>query len=143
MLRRYGGIYAACGIGALALVLVLGRLTNGSRLSFTISSITFQPSELVKITYVFFLASLLGAEPGFFKILSAGALAALHVLILVFSKDLGSALIYYVVAVMMITIASHRLRYALAGAVLGGFASVAAYALFPHVQVREQAFLDP
>ncbi len=143
MLRRYGGIYAACGIGALALVLVLGRLTNGSRLSFTISSITFQPSELVKITYVFFLASLLGAEPGFFKILSAGALAALHVLILVFSKDLGSALIYYVVAVMMITIASHRLRYALAGAVLGGFASVAAYALFPHVQVRVQAFLDP
>lgn len=143
ILRRLGWLFALAGIFALALVLVLGQFTYGSKLSWTVAGLTFQPSEFVKILYVLFLASVLGKNPGFFKVVLAGAGAAAHVLILVLSKDLGSALIFFVVYVLVITVASHHLAYAAAGAVFAVCASAAAYRLFSHVQVRVQAWRDP
>lgn len=142
-LRKYGWIYAAAGIAALSVVLILGQVTHGSKLSYTIAGITFQPSEFVKILYVFFLASLLVNEPKLKQIVLAGCGAAVHVLILVLSKDLGSALIYFAVYVFMITVAAHQAGYLLAGAAAGAAASLAAYRLFSHVQVRFQAWKDP
>ena len=64
-------------------------------------------------------------------------------LILVLSRDLGSALIFFAVYVMMLTVATHRLWYPLAGLILGAGASVLAYRLFSHVRVRVQAWRDP
>lgn len=142
-LRRFRWIYAGAGIAALAVVLILGQVTHGSRISYTIAGITFQPSEFVKILYVFFLACLLVNEPKLKQVTLAGIGAAAHVLILVLSKDLGSALIYFVVYVIMITVAAHQAGYLLAGAAAGAVASLAAYRLFSHVQVRFQAWKDP
>ena len=45
--------YAGAGIAALAAVLVAGAVTNGSKLAFSIAGVTFQPSEFVKILFVF------------------------------------------------------------------------------------------
>lgn len=142
-LKKLGWLYMAGGIVALAVVLILGQVTHGSKLSYTIAGITFQPSEFVKILYVLFLAALLAEDAGIMRVLLAGAGAALHVLILVFSKDLGSALIYFVVYAVMVTVAAHRIIYLLAGGAVGAVASVVAYRLFSHVQVRVQAWLDP
>lgn len=141
--KRLGWAYMAAGAAALLAVLILGQVTHGSKLSYTIAGVTFQPSEFVKILYVLFLASLLDQNTGFFRIALTGICAAAHVLILVFSKDLGSALIYFVVYVVMITVAAHQAGYLLAGAAAGAAASVAAYRLFSHVQVRFQAWKDP
>lgn len=142
-LRRLGWLYAAVGIAALAAVLILGQVTHGSKLFYSIGGITFQPSEFVKILYVFFLASVLASGAGIRQIIFAGLGAAAHVLILVLSKDLGSALIYFVVYVMMVTIASHHAGYLALGTAAGAAASVAAFRLFSHVQVRVQAWKDP
>lgn len=142
-LKKLGWLYMAIGLAAILAVLILGQITNGSKLSYTIAGITFQPSEPVKILYVLFLASLLGRDTSFLRILLTGIGAAAHVLILVFSKDLGSALIYFVVYVFMITVAAHQAGYLLAGAAAGAAASAAAYRLFSHVQVRFQAWKDP
>lgn len=142
-LRRFGWLYGIAGIAALSVVLILGQVTHGSKISYTIAGFTFQPSEFVKILYVFFLASLLAKSTDFSQVVLAGIGAAAHVLILVLSRDLGSALIFFVVYVLMITVATHKLRYLFLGAVGGAGASVIAWKLFSHVQVRVQAWKDP
>ena len=47
-------LFAAAGILILGAVLISGSITNGSKLSFSIMGMSFQPSEFVKIIYVLF-----------------------------------------------------------------------------------------
>lgn len=142
-LKEWKWIYAAAGIVALGIVLVLGQTTYGSKLSYTIAGLTFQPSEFVKIIFVFFVASALYKAAGFFEVFTTAVIAAAHVIILVCSKDLGSALIFFVVYVLMVVVASKNWLYLLAGVSGGSVAAYLAYHVFPHIQVRVQAFKDP
>ena len=71
------------------------------------------------------------------------ALAAFHVLILVVSKDLGAALIIFVVYLVMLYVATRQPLYIFAGLGAGSLASVAAYYLFNHVRVRVIVWKDP
>ena len=142
-LKEWKWIYAAAGIVALGIVLVLGQTTYGSKLSYTIAGLTFQPSEFVKIIFVLFVASALYKAAGFFEVFTTAVIAAAHVIILVCSKDLGSALIFFVVYVLMVVVASRNWLYLLAGVSGGSVAAYLAYRVFPHIQVRVQAFKDP
>lgn len=142
-LKEWKWIYAVAGIVALGIVLVLGQTTYGSKLSYTIAGLTFQPSEFVKIIFVFFVASALYKAAGFFEVFTTAVIAAAHVIILVCSKDLGSALIFFVVYVLMVVVASKNWLYLLAGVSGGSVAAYLAYRVFPHIQVRVQAFKDP
>ena len=135
--------YAALGIFLLLIVLLLGSVTNGSRLSFAVFGITFQPSEFVKIIFVFCIAALLARSAAFWNIALSALIAGAHVLILVLSKDLGSALIYFVAYVVMVYLATGKERYLFAGAFGGGFFAYVAYHLFAHIRVRVQAWRDP
>ena len=67
-LKKLTWIYALVGIAALAVVLVLGAYTNGSKISYSIGGVTFQPSEFVKIIFVFFVASALHESATFFEV---------------------------------------------------------------------------
>ena len=59
-LKKLTWYYAAAGILLLAGVLLLGQVTNGSKIRVTLfDTITFQPSEFVKILFLFFLAGAL------------------------------------------------------------------------------------
>lgn len=136
-------IYAIVGISALSVVLILGQTTHGSKLSYSIAGITFQPSEFVKILFVFFVASSLYKSSDFFDVFTTAVIAGAHVIVLVCSKDLGSALIFFVVYVLMIYIASGRSFYLLAGGLGGSIAAYIAFRVFTHVQVRVQAWRDP
>lgn len=142
-LKNLTWIYAAVGIVALAVVLILGSTTYGSKISYSIAGVTFQPSEFVKILFVFFVASALYESTSFAKVALTAVVAGVHVMILVLSKDLGSALIFFVVYVMMVFVATKNPLYFLAGAGGGSAAAVIAYKLFSHVQVRVQAWRDP
>ena len=102
-----------------------------------------QPSEFVKIIYVFFIASLLAKRTDFKSVAVISIAAAVHVGILVLEKDLGAALIYFVTYLMMLYVATMKLRYLAAGAFAGTAASVVAYQLFAHVRVRVAAWQDP
>ena len=142
-INDYGYIYALAGILPLLVVLILGVTTNGSKLSFSILGITIQPSELVKIIFVFCISALFSKAKNYVDIVITIVIAAIHVLVLVLSKDLGSALIYFVAYIFMMFIFTHN--YLLFGLALvsGAFASFIAYKVFTHVQVRVAAFLDP
>ena len=142
-MRNLGWLYAVLGILLLGAVFAFGRISGGANLSVTIGGISFQFSEFVKITFVFFIASMLRNDVSFRRVVIVTILAALHVGILVLSKDLGAALIYFVAYIVMVTVATKQGRYALLG--IGGMclASVAAYHLFSHVRVRVQVWKNP
>ncbi len=135
--------YSVFGIGILAIVLVMGNITHGSKLSFSIAGLTFQPSEFIKLLFVFFLASALYEKTNFTNILFTAVIAGMHVIILVLSKDLGSALIFFVAYICIVFMATDNFGYLLLG--IAGFciASVVAYRLFYHVRVRVLAWQDP
>lgn len=143
ILRHLKWVYAFAGMASLAVVLILGQATYGSKISYSIGGITFQPSEFVKILFVFYVASALYASSTFFEVAISAVFAAAHVMILVLSKDLGSALIFFVVYVMMVYVASKNGLYLVAGGVGGMLAAYLAWRLFTHVQVRVQAWKDP
>ncbi len=135
--------YALLGLGLLALVAIAAQSTYGAKLSFTVGGISIQPSEFVKIIYVFAIAGLLSHARDFRRIVVATGLAALHVLILVVSKDLGSALIFFITYLVMLFVATRNPFFVLAGLLSGSVAAVGAYFLFAHIRVRVRAWSDP
>lgn len=141
--KKLGWVYAALGILLLGGVLILGEVTHGSRITFTIQEITFQPSEFVKIIFVFFLAAFLQEKVTLKKVALTSLLAGIHVLILVMSKDLGSALIFFVAYLLMLFTASGSYLYLLTGILGMAGASVVAYQLFGHIRTRVLAWQDP
>ncbi|NLG03445.1 MAG: FtsW/RodA/SpoVE family cell cycle protein [Clostridia bacterium] len=143
LLRNFYYIFAAAGLIMLLIVATLGRTTNGSKLFYSFFGYSFQPSELVKIIFVFCIAGLLSKSTEFKQVLITAVIAAAHILILVLSKDLGSALIFFVTYVTMLFIASKNWLYPLIGLVCGCGASVVGYQLFRHVRIRVQAWRDP
>ncbi len=142
-LRKGCYLYGILGIGMLMSVLALGAITNGSKLSYSIAGITFQPSEFVKILFLLFLASAFSEERSRNQMLMITVLAMAHVGILVLSKDLGSALIYFVVYVSMLFIATGKWTYLGQIFLLGVVGSIVSFFLFSHVRIRVQVFLDP
>ena len=143
VLKKCEYIFAAAGILILGAVLISGSITNGSKLSFSIMGMSFQPSEFVKIIYVLFIAAILSEAERFIHIVLSAVLAAVHVLFLVASKDLGSALIYFITYVILLFVATHKARYLVLGLAGGSVAAYASYFMFSHVRVRVAAWLDP
>ena len=143
ILTKWAWLYAILGIGLLGAVAVMARSTYGAKLSLTVAGITLQPSEFVKIIFVFFVAGMLAKSVEFKNVAVTTVLAAVHVLVLVVSTDLGSALIFFITYLMMLYVATKDSRYLLAGFAAGAVACVAAYFLFSHVRVRVEIWQDP
>ncbi len=142
-LQKYGWVYGALGIAILLSVLFLGVSNYGATNWITILGFTFQPSEFVKIIFVFCIASLLSKRQDFKYVVVVTVLAAAHVLILVLEKDLGGALIFFVTYLIMLYIATSQPLYFFAGLGAGCVASYLAYHMFSHVRVRVAAWRDP
>lgn len=136
-------IYAGIGLLMLGVVAVAGAVTYGAKLSFSFGGITIQPSEFIKIIFVFFVASMLYESTEFKQVVKATIVAVAHVGILVVSKDLGAALIFFVVYLMMLYVATRKIFYLLAGGGLGAAAALVCAKVFSHVQVRILAWKDP
>ena len=57
-LGRIPWAYGLLGLGLLGLVYVSGSTSYGARLSLTVAGVSAQPSEFVKISFVFFVAAM-------------------------------------------------------------------------------------
>ena len=132
-------VYAGIGIVLLAAVFVLAKTSYGAKLSL----MGIQPSEAIKITFVFFMAALLRKGADFSKVVQATVVAGLHVGILVLSRDLGSAVIFFAAYLVMIYVASRNVGYLALGLAGGSAGAVVAYHLFGHVRQRVTAWKDP
>ena len=87
-------VYGFAGLALLIVVWIIGNNSFGAQLSVNIAGIAFQPSEFVKILFVFFTACMFYRDTESKTIIETTVMAAAYVLVLVLSKDLGSALIF-------------------------------------------------
>lgn len=142
-LQKFELIYGILGLVMLGAVLILSAATYGANISFTIAGVTLQPSEFVKILFVFYVAGRFVKSTEFREIVITTAFAAAHVLILVASTDLGSALLFFITYLVMLYVATKKVSYCVLGLSSGAIAGVIAYHLFSHVQVRVMAWMDP
>ena len=140
---KLGYLYGLIGIVFLSLVFVIGSEKYGSVNWISIGGFALQPSEFVKILFVFFLSSMFAKAGSFKQIAITTAIAALHVLILVVEKDLGAALLYFVIYIVISYVATGRIIYFAGGLLSGGLAGTLAYFLFAHVRNRVFAWQNP
>ena len=143
MFRKFSVLYFISGVALLAAVVAIGATSYGAKLTIEIAGFSFQPSEFVKIVFVFFVASMLYKDASFKRVFLTSCLSAVYVLLLVASKDLGGALLYFMAYLVIVYVASKKKIYL--GAGLGGvvIASVLGYHLFSHVRTRFDVWLNP
>ena len=142
-IRKMTWLYAVVGLLALLIVAILGATSYGAKISYTVAGISLQPSEFVKIIFVFFVAGMFHQSNSFRQVVITTVVAAAHVIVLVVSKDLGGALIFFVVYITMLYVATGNPFYFIGGLLSGSAAAVIAYRLFSHVRVRVVAWQDP
>lgn len=160
LLRLYRYTWAAIGLGLLALTFVFGSEVNGSRLTLQIGPVSGQPSELLKVILVVFFAAYLAENrvlladarvriigpltvPPLPYLAPIGAMLALALGIVVVQRDLGAALLFYVVFLGLLFLATGRLTDVALGLLLLGAGFAVLAAVFPHVEQRISIWLDP
>ncbi|MBQ3559110.1 MAG: FtsW/RodA/SpoVE family cell cycle protein [Agathobacter sp.] len=143
LFRKFTALYFGVGVTLLAVVVAIGSTSYGAKLTISIGGFSFQPSEFVKILFVFFVAAMLYKGADFKRVLLTSCLSAVYVLLLVASKDLGGALLYFMAYLIMIYVASKKVVYLGAGFAGIAVACVAGYHLFSHVQTRFFVWMNP
>ena len=147
------------GIIFLLVPIFIGSEHNGSKIWLTLGGFSFQPGEIAKVLIVLFLAGYLadnremlsvgGRRIGSFTIPDLRTLApllimwAISLIIVIFERDLGSALLFFGLFLVMIYIATGRWVYVIAGVCLLAVGGIAVYMFFSHVQQRIDSWLDP
>lgn len=141
------------------LIPFIGQEIYGSQIWLQIGPFSFQPGEIAKIAIVLFLAGYLAANRemlsvftwrvGPFNLPDIRTLLPLLIMwlisigIVAFEKDLGSALVFFFVFLVMLYVASGKKTYVIAGVLMMAVAAVGLYFVFDHVQVRVATWLDP
>ncbi len=143
-LKKLRWFYGLVGMVFLASVFVIGTSQNGATNWISLGhGIALQPSEFVKISFIFFIAAMLEKPVDFQRIFITAVFSGCHVLILILEKDLGGALIYFVIYIFLCYVSTGRAVYLLGGTAVGIGAATLAYRLFAHVRVRFIAWSDP
>ncbi len=139
------------------ITIVFGFEKYGAKNWADIKGIVFQPSELTKILFIFFIASFETNE----NLLTGKKLSKYHFLIekkkpLTFmvvaysliglffiQKDLGSAVIFFIVYIIFMYIFDYNRYFLALNMLLAVVGSIMAYLMFSHIRVRFDIWLDP
>ena len=159
VVKRYKYTFGIVGIVLLMLPIFIGTTISGSKLWIRIAGFTIQPGEFAKVFIVLFLAgylaenrellsisnrTILGVKvPRFRLLLPLFAVWGVCLVVVVFERDLGSAVLFYTIFLLMLYVATGRISYVLIGLVLLAVGGVAAYKFLSHVQVRFQVWMNP
>ena len=158
-LADYKYLYIILGLIALGSTIFFGKVIGGAKSWLIIGEWTIQPSEFVKLILVIFLASYLEAKKDLLaattrKIWGFGVpdyrhmgpvlvMWGLTLILLVFQRDLGTALIFFTTFLLMVYIATSQPLYTVIGGALFSLGAVTSYFLFSHVQTRVETWLNP
>ena len=158
LLQRYRYTLLAVSLLLLAITVVVGEETYGARLWISIGPVQFQPSELVKITLVIFLASYLDerremlAQPWRFHgiplppiptLIPLGVMWGSCIVILIAANDLGASLLLFSIFLTMIYLATNQPSYVILGLSSFAIATFVLYQSFDRIAIRGQNWLDP
>ncbi|MCC7103825.1 MAG: FtsW/RodA/SpoVE family cell cycle protein [Chloroflexi bacterium] len=160
-LRQYRYSLAAAGLLLVGVTFLLGVDPNGSgaRLWLGVGGVYFQPSELLKVLLVVFFAAYLdenrellvhtGPQFGRWRLppppylLPILAMFGVSQALLVFQRDLGAALLFFVVFLTMLYIGTGQGIYVVGGLLLFAVGALVTSRLFGYVDARVSTWLDP
>jgi cell division protein FtsW (lipid II flippase) len=147
------------GISLLLTAILFGVDIGGNKNWVIIGPIRFQPSEFAKMFIVLFLAGYLSERrelltlatrhygpfvlphPRFIAPLIA--VWGLAMMMFILQRDMGAALLYFSIAIIMTYMVSGRLIYVTTGGALFLIGSVICYKLYSHIQTRVDIWLNP
>ena len=153
--RRLESYKYLCGLGAVLLLLLpaapkLGQTVNGARLWIHVGGMQIQPGEFAKLLLIVFLAGYLREKR---EVLAQGRLKDVGPLLLIWgaamlvlleTKDLGMALLFFGIFLAVIYVATGRGFYVAGGLVLFAAGSTLIYKWGPsRVHQRVDAWLNP
>ncbi|MBQ4088582.1 MAG: FtsW/RodA/SpoVE family cell cycle protein [Clostridia bacterium] len=130
-------------LGALISPSVIGVWKYGARNWIELGGVSIQPSEFMKPVFIMILASGFSNRPRFIKTLPTLAFAAICCGILLYQRDLGALLLYFLTTVAVFFVATSNGLLTLAGLGMGAGAAVLAYKALPYVQRRVAIWRDP
>jgi len=160
VLQRYR--YVAMFVGIVLLLLpmlpVIGQTVNGARLWIHIGAFNFQPGELAKIALAIFFAgylvtardslSMVGRKVLGIRLPRARDLGPILVIwaaamvVLIFQRDLGTALLYFGLFLVMIYVATGRASWVILGLLLFLGGAIVASQSLSYVNGRFRSWLD-
>ncbi|MCB8920516.1 MAG: FtsW/RodA/SpoVE family cell cycle protein [Ardenticatenaceae bacterium] len=158
-LRRYRYTWLIGGLALLAATLLFGVNPAGYGAALWLplpGHIFFQPSELLKILLLVFLASYFDERESLLRLSHReGLLASLPYLaplllmwgfcmvLLVWQQDLGAATLFFILFLSLLYLSTGNKWYVLGGLALLLLAGAIAYKLFPLVALRVDAWWNP
>ena len=160
VLQRYSYIAMFVGIALLLLPMLpgIGQTINGARLWIRFGSFNFQPGELAKIALAIFFAgylvtardslSLVGRKflgMRFPRVRDLGPILVIWIAamaVLVFQRDLGTALLFFGLFLVMIYVATGRLSWVILGLGLFVGGALIASQVLGYVGGRFASWLD-
>jgi cell division protein FtsW (lipid II flippase) len=151
-----------CGLIGVCLLLtaiLFGVDIGGHKSWVIIGPMRFQPSEFAKIFIVLFLAAYLTERRELLTLATKhyGPFILPHprfiaplitvwgiaMLMFILQRDMGAALLYFGIAIIMTYMVSSRFSYVIVGLILFLLGSVICYKLYSHIQVRVDIWLNP
>jgi cell division protein FtsW (lipid II flippase) len=164
LIRHYRYLLLLGGLVLLTSTILFGRNPSGQstdpQLWLWFGTVYFQPSELLKIVLVAFLASYLAEQYPLFQTTEFAAknrltslspriagpvllMWGLTILILVWQRDLGTAMLFFVVFLILLYVASGYTPILIGGFALLVLAGIIAYTQFDVVRLRVDIWLNP
>lgn len=142
--------YFYAGISYLLFIatFLFGRRINGAKNWIRLgANFAFQPSELIKIAFVFLIAAFYKNrdkfEKDFFKKYSLHFFFYTFLGFLFLQKDLGTVLVFSGVFIFAQYMYEPHRKYIFVNLLILSFGAILGYILFTHVKVRVKIWLDP
>ena len=158
-LGRYRYLSGLLAVGLLLVTLLFGFSSGGAKSWLRIGGIGIEPEEFVKLALLLFLSTYLEENEELLRVgivqwgrfslpdwrtLGPFMLIAAFVLgILAAQKSLGVALLFYVLFVLMLYVATERSLYLGIAVAIFLLTGTLGYKLFAHVRVRVMVWLNP
>jgi cell division protein FtsW (lipid II flippase) len=161
ILQRF--TYTALVLGIVLLLLPLlpfiGTSINGARLWLRLGPLSFQPAEVAKLCLIVFFAGYLVVKRDALATARTRVMGldlprgrdlgplliawAVSMGVLVFQRDLGTALLFFGLFISLLYVATERRSWLFIGGVLFVIGATLAYFAFAHVQERFAVWLHP
>lgn len=147
-LEKWANGFVIVSLGLLVLVLIVGMASKGAKSWFGLGFASFQPSELVKLAMVFYLARILSMRQERIGSFKEGLLPPLVVLgaaagLIMAQPDLGTATVLVGTAFLMFFAAGARWEHLALLAGVGAALVVLAIVVDPERMERLTAFMNP
>lgn len=143
-------LYAGASVALFVATLIFGRTIYGAKNWIYIGNQGFQPSELIRIFYVFALSCLLQSQAkgkAFQTEGRRGIIIAAYVYLnlgfLVIQREWGIAVLFFLIYMSMYFVFGKKKSLLLINAAIAGMGGYIGYKMLYHIQTRVKMWIDP